>query len=280
MIQRLLVLSAFLYSSALLAFPLAKGPRPLFSPLAVTDSYDYEGIVALNNCSGSLVQFEGQSPNSPAYVFTNGHCLEGGYVRPGQYVYGRQSMRRFSLLNHNASDAGRVQATLVVYATMTGTDLTIYRLRETYTEIEQRFQIRPLLVAKDHPTAQTPIEILSGYWRRGYACSIDGFVFTLREGGWESHDSIRYTNPGCEVIGGTSGSPILARGTRTVVGINNTGNEDGGRCTENNPCEINESGEVFYQQGLSYGQQTYQVYTCLTANFEIDLSVPGCQLFH
>jgi hypothetical protein len=80
------------------------------------------------------------------------------------------------------------------------------------------------------------------------------------------------------VIGGTSGSPIIARGTRTVIGINNTGNEDGLRCEENNPCEIDEKGNVFYQRGQNYGQQTYWIYSCLTPNFDIDLNKPGCLL--
>jgi hypothetical protein len=47
----------------------------------------------------------------------------------------------------------------------------------------------------------------------------------------------------------------------------------------NNPCEIDSAGNITAQKDFSYGQQTYQVYTCLNQNNEIDLSVPGCKLF-
>lgn len=267
------------FSTASFAYPVATQPRPLFPSITAID-YDFEGIVALSNCSGSLIKFEGQPDTSQAYVLSNGHCYEGGFLENGKFLHNKNSTRRFTLMKPDGSDSGRITANKVVYATMTYTDVTLYRVNETYAEILQRYNIRPLTLASTHPTAQEPIEIISGYWRRGYSCNIDTFIYKLLEGGWENHDSIRYTNPGCEVIGGTSGSPILAKGTRTQIAINNTGNEDGGRCGINNPCEVNEKGDVFYQQGLNYGQQTYWFYSCLNAQFDIDLSIAGCMLHH
>ena len=120
--------------------------------------------------------------------------------------------------------------------------------------------------------------MISGYWQRGYRCLIDGFVNALKEDKYTWKDSIRYSNPGCEVIGGTSGSPIVLPGTRTVVGINNTGNESGERCTINNPCEIDAAGGVTYKKGLSYGEETYLLYSCIDANRNVDLAMEGCQL--
>ncbi len=273
----ILVLFAF-WSGLASAFPMPKGPRPAYTPQPPMMAYDFEGIVALSNCSGSLIQFEGQADTTPAFVLTNGHCYEGGFLEPGEVISGQGSTRRFMVLNPNSSDAGRVQATMVVYATMTKTDVTLYRLRETYTEIYQRYHVRPFKLAATHPIDQQPLDIVSGYWRRGYSCNINGFVFKLQEGNWTDEDSIRYSQPGCEVIGGTSGSPIIARGTRTVIGINNTGNEDGLRCQENNPCEIDEKGNVSVQQGQNYGQQTFWIYSCLTPSFDLDLNKPGCAL--
>jgi V8-like Glu-specific endopeptidase len=122
------------------------------------------------------------------------------------------------------------------------------------------------------------MEVISGYWMRGYSCNIETFVPKLEEDGWVCEDSIRYSRPGCETIGGTSGSPVIRAGTRTVIGVNNTGNEDGEKCTMNNPCEIDKDGKIVFQKGYSYGQQTYWVYSCLNQYNEIDLKVPGCQL--
>lgn len=277
--QFILAIIIFQVSNAL-AYPIATAPRPDFAPSPFTAQYDFEGIVALSGCSGSLVQFQGQPDTDRAYVLTNGHCYEGGFPAPQTIIYGRPSSRKFTLLNPDSSDAGRVTATQAVYATMTKTDVALYRVRETYVEIKQKFNIRPLLMSPEHPSLQQPMDVISGFWRRGYTCNIDFFPHILREGAWDNQDSIRYTNPGCETIGGTSGAPVLAHGTRTVIGINNTGNEHGRRCTENNPCEIDPQGTVFFKKGLSYGQQTYWFYTCLNSLYEIDLSTPGCQLFH
>jgi hypothetical protein len=242
--------------------------------------YNFEGIVGLDNCSGSIVRFENSRDNDPAMVLTNGHCYEGGFTDPGHFVSGVQSSRRFSVLDPTAGTLGKVTANLVIYSTMTGTDMTLYRLNETYTDILSKYGVHALTLSSSHPHATDKVEIISGYWKKGYQCSIDNFVHQLHEDQWTWTDSIRYSRPGCETIGGTSGSPILLAGTRTVIGVNNTGNDDGEKCTMDNPCEIDENGNITYQQGLSYGQQTYWLYTCLNANNEVDLSTAGCLLPH
>jgi len=117
----------------------------------------------------------------------------------------------------------------------------------------------------------------SGYWDRGYSCEIDNFVFRIKEGAWSWTDSIRYT-ASCDTIGGTSGSPLIAKGERRVIGINNTSNVNGEQCTLNNPCEVSENGAIFFQKGLRYGQQTFNVYTCLTLDFKFDLKLKSCEL--
>ena len=77
-----------------------------------------------------------------------------------------------------------------------------------------------------------------------------------------------------------SGSPVILAGTRTVVGVNNTGNDSGERCTMNNPCEIDQNGNVEAHEGFSYGQQTYWIYSCLNERLELDLHKAGCLLYH
>lgn len=247
---------------------------------ANTAGYNFEGIVALNNCSGSLVRLEKSQDSDKALVFTNGHCFEGGFINTGEFVSHKPSSRRMNIMNPTSGTAVSLNATEVVYATMTNTDMAIYKLDVSYADIKSKYNVSPLTLASTHPTATTAIEIISGYWRRGYKCQIDGFVPQLKEEDWLWKDSIRYSRPGCETIGGTSGSPILAAGTRTMIGINNTGNESGEKCTMNNPCEIDDKGKITYTQGVSYGQQTYLVYTCLNDKNEIDLGVEGCMLNH
>ena len=170
-----------------------------------------------------------------------------------------------------------ITTTRVVYAAMTDTDITIYELNQTYQDIQNKFNIQSFNLDTIRPSIGTDIEIVSGYWERGYSCAIDAFIFNLKEGDWLFKDSIRYTD-GCDTIGGTSGSPVLAKGTRSVIAINNTANENGAHCTVNNPCEVSKDGTITVLKDKKYGQQTFNIYSCLSPDFGIDLSRVGCVL--
>jgi V8-like Glu-specific endopeptidase len=280
--------SSVLFSSAILltfssasafALPTVKGSQAsLTVPSSLTASYDFEGIVGLDDCSGSLIRFAQSLDTDQAMVLTNGHCLESGMPAPGTVISGQASSRGFSLMSSDGTVAGNLTATQVLYSTMTKTDITLYRTQETYAQIMTQYGVRPFELASTHPLKGVAIEVISGYWQRGYSCSIDGFVNEVKEADWTWMDSIRYSATGCDVIGGTSGSPVLATGTRTVIGINNTTNESGERCTVDNPCEVDASGNVTYKEGLGYAEETYLIYTCTNANRDIDLTLPGCQL--
>lgn len=240
-------------------------------------NFDFEGIVKLSNCSGSLVKFSGQPLTSKAIVLTNGHCVKRfGLLEPGEVWHNRAYQRSMEVADASGHFYN-VEATKVMYATMTYTDAALFELRETYLELE-KLGVAALEVSSEHPVENTPIEIVSGYWERGFRCNIEKFVHKLLEGRWTFNDSIKYSEPGCEVYGGTSGSPIVEVGTRRVIGINNTGNESGRTCTINNPCEVDDKNNVVVDKGAGYGQQTYIFYSCLSVDFQIDLNVAGCQL--
>ncbi len=160
---------------------------------------------------------------------------------------------------------------------MTNTDIALYELSDSYETILSKYKIESFTLDSVRPFEGTNIDIVSGFWDRGYSCEIDSFIFNLKEGDWMFTDSIRYTD-GCATVGGTSGSPITARGTRSVIAINDTANENGKSCAVNNPCEIDEAGKVTVLKDKKYGQQTYNIYSCLRPDFNIDLSVPGCVL--
>jgi V8-like Glu-specific endopeptidase len=249
-------------------------------PHTFTQNYNFEGIVALSNCSGSLIRFEHSMPTDLAMVITNGHCYEGGFIDAGQFMVDRPSNRRFDLLAPDSSSLGTLRAKRVLYASMTKTDVTLYQLTDTFAAIESKYGIHPLTLASTTTNPGQDIEVISGYWQRGYSCKVEAIIPHLKEGDWTWDNSIRYSRPGCEVIGGTSGSPVIATGTRTMIAINNTGNEDGDRCTVNNPCEVDANGNITYTQGYSYSEQTYWIYSCLAADNTVDVNTPGCQLFH
>ncbi|TDD87702.1 S1 family peptidase [Actinomadura rubrisoli] len=224
---------------------------------------DFTGIVALSNCSGSLVRGPRSRDTDAALVLTNGHCLESGMPKAGQVIVDQPSTRAFKLLDPTGQkELGSLQATKVEYATMTDTDVTVYRLSSTYADIKKKYGAPALRLSTARPHDGTEIRVVSGYWKKIYGCKTEATVHRLREGEWTWKDSIRYA-PECQTIHGTSGSPIIDVRTRHVVGVNNTGNDDGERCTLNNPCEVDRDGNVTVRHGIHYGQQTYLLARCL-----------------
>ncbi|WP_405193382.1 serine protease [Streptomyces anulatus] len=257
------------------AAPQTKYTAPDTAPAA--KAVTFAGTVALSNCSGSVVRIPDAAPTDPALVLSNGHCMESGFPGPGEVVVDQPSSRTFTLLNASGSGVGTLKASKIAYGTMTDTDLSLYELTSTYQQIEDSYGIRALELETAHPTAGTAITVASGYWKRTYSCDIDGFVHQLKEGRWTWKDSVRYT-PECQTIGGTSGSPVIDDATGKVVAVNNTGNESGQECTDNNPCEVDENGGVTVREGINYAQQTYNMVPCIGAGSKIDLTREGCAL--
>ncbi|WP_405457439.1 serine protease [Streptomyces sp. NBC_00101] len=237
----------------------------------------FAGTVALSNCSGSVVRTPTALPTDPALVLSNGHCLETGFPAAGQVLVNRASTRSFTLLNAAGTGVGTLRASKIAYGTMTDTDISLYQLTRTYAQIESSYGIKALELSATHPVAGTAITVASGYWKRTYTCAVDGFVYRLKEGAWTWKDSVRYTSA-CQTIGGTSGSPVIDNATGKVIAVNNTGNEDGQRCTDNNPCEVDANGTVTVRKGINYAQQTYGIVPCVGPGSVIDLNRSGCAL--
>ncbi|MEU0879682.1 serine protease [Lentzea sp. NPDC005914] len=236
---------------------------------------DFSGTVGLSNCSGSLVRLPSSAPADKALMLTNGHCYQ--LMKAGQVVTNVAANREVKLLNGASTEIAKLRTAKLLYATMTGTDVSFYQLNTTYQQIQQQYGIRALELSASHPVAKTDIRVVSGYWKKIYSCQVDGFVYQLKEADWIWRDSLRYTSS-CNTIGGTSGSPIIDNASGKVVGINNTGNESGGRCTMNNPCEVDSAGKVVVRKGINYGQQTFDFVSCFGPGTTLNLSLPGCKV--
>lgn len=265
-------------STSAFAFPLkiTAATKPLST---MTTSHDFQGAVALSNCSGSLIRLETSTDADKAWVLTNGHCLGGlALIGPGVVKTNVNTSRRVTVFNEDLTKKATFYTAKLLYGTMTKTDIAIYQLDETYGEILQDHNLEAYTLSSTEPTVGTEMEIVSGYWKKGYSCKVEAIVDKLKEDKWTMEQSIRYSRPGCETIGGTSGSPIIKAGTREVIAINNTGNEDGEECTMNNPCEIDAAGNKTFVKGYAYGQQTAWLYSCLNSSREIDLTIKGCKL--
>lgn len=273
---------SFLFSFSAYALPVGVD-QPLDAPINYVlereVEYDFNGIVAMRNCSAALVHFEGQPKTSKAYVLTNGHCTGGffgGFPKPGQVIFNKRDRRSMNV-HININDRVGIRTEMMVYSTMTDTDAALFRITDTYADLEAK-GVYSFEMASKRPIVNEDIQIVSGYWREGFTCQIESFVHELHEDDWVMKDSIRYSDPGCEVYGGTSGSPVIRKGERVVVAVNNTGNESGQKCTMNNPCEVEANGDVSVIKGRGYAQQTYWFATCLDDQYNLDLEVQGCLL--
>jgi hypothetical protein len=84
---------------------------------------------------------------------------------------------------------------------------------------------------------------------------------------------------GCTFRSGASGSPLVSETTGQVVGVVNAVYFGGTPCSLHNPCEVDASGKTSVRpKGTSYGQYAYRLAACVSADGDLDLSLPTCAL--
>lgn len=270
-------LATLLAVAAPLAQAQAQGTaRPAAQAAATPAATDFSGIVALSDCSGAIVRWTSSAATDPALMLTNGHCYK--FFGPREVIVNLPSVRSVTLLKADGSTAGTVQTTTLLYGTMWQTDVSLYQLSLTYRQLKRQYGV-PAITISDHHAVDKhqPISIISGYWKTEYDCDLNAFAYRLHENGWTWRKSLRYEDGGCQIIGGTSGSPVLDA-NRMEIGINNTIDEaDGDPCSLDNPCEQNHKGQIHSYPNRGYGQEVWLFYTCLNDN-KIDLDKVGCKL--
>ena len=275
------LLAAIMSLSAASAFAVKQAPYA--NPLVVRNNtksistIDFEGIVKLSGCSGSLVTFKGAPKTNKAIVMTNGHCLP--INAPGQVVTNLAVRAGASVGLFDANKKlNKLPLARVIYATMDSTDVTFYESTMTYAEIETQFNTEAFTLNDELVRLGTNIEVVSGYWEISTICEAEAIAPFLHEAAFVWKNAIRYSSK-CMTKGGYSGSPVVELNTRTVVGLHNTGNNGKLDCSDNNPCEKDAAGVLVYRElNRRYAQQVYQFYGCLNAKYEIDISVAGCSV--
>ncbi len=244
---------------------------------------DLTATVKFGPCSASFVTLENRGANQQGMVLTNGHCSGLGSNHLGAQkfpafgeAFAHQRMQGLMpLLGPNASFP--LVLDRLIYATMTGTDIALYRTRETYAEIKARTNIEPLVIAKN-PVLQPgkDLLLLSAQREDVQTCTFDRRIGEVREEWAVWKNVLRLT--GCAAEHGFSGSPVVLKGTKIVVGVQNTAYRGGAAaCTFDNPCEV-EGTIRTANPGDVYAQDLTAIYTCLDTDGEIDPSVHGCQL--
>jgi hypothetical protein len=133
----------------------------------------------------------------------------------------------------------------------------------------------------------------SGFSKRVYACTLNGFAYRLFNDFFDWRHSLRFVrDPACRTIHGTSGSPVLNPRTRVVLGVNNAINLEPPKCATGRSCpghrraldcsvslcERTKSGILSQHPHRRYGQQTWWLTTCVGRGRSLNLDVPGCLL--
>ncbi|RKT54769.1 S1 family peptidase [Saccharothrix australiensis] len=247
------------------------------APPAWAADVDFTGAVDVDGCSGSLVRMPTSRDGDRALVLTNGHCYEGAWPVPDEVLVDQPSHRLLTLLDGKGERVADVHAAKVLYATMTGTDITLYQLDTSYRDLQRRHRVRPLTVSAERPAAGAGIRVVSGSMKTVFSCHVDQLVYRLLEKAYVAKDVVRYTQA-CATGPGTSGSPVVDAASGQVVAINSTSNREGGQCTLDNPCEMDRDGVITVRKGSSYATQTYWLTTCMGAGNKLDLGRRGCLL--
>jgi V8-like Glu-specific endopeptidase len=236
-----------------------------------------EGAAAVGDCRGSVVRAPAARPTDLALALTNGHCVQSSRPAVGKALVNQPANldKPVSIADSAGYPKATARAVRLVYATMTGTDIALYRLDKTYAQLAAQG-------AKVFNLPTTPMRagdrffLAHGSGRP--ACAVEAVVHT-REAGYQQDNAVRYAlSDACTSKPGYSGSPLLSPDENTVLGVNNTHNDNGEKCTESNPCEVDPSGTITAVQGRSYGQQVHQITGCLDARSQLDLSRSGCTL--
>jgi hypothetical protein len=258
-----------------------------------------KGAVAMHGvgaCSGALVTFKGRGMATRALVLSAGHCANRGSVQiplrqasiamldVGEVLYRAEYRRALTLETGNSEEPRTcVEADQVVYATLTGADVMLLRLTETYEQIERRAGVKPLIVSEDTAfPAGLAVTMPSALWQNDRACQVEVIVEKVKESRWIWGPLLRLRMDAdtCTAPRGASGAPVIRTDTSEVIGLFGTmGDTAGTPCELNNPCEVKSDGSaVVVAKNQNYVHFVHQFYSCLDTAREIDLDVRGCSL--
>ena len=244
-------------------------PNP---PLEAAELSLYGGVAQTDfgsQCTATLI--ETGVDEAPAYMLTNGHCVGLDTAPANQSVIDVAASGEatfFNVAGAKASTLLRVPAERVEYATMRARDIAVVRLASTLGALRAAGAV-PLPIATtasagtDVVNISVPTQGITSddrVMRKG-TCTTGADVDVIE---WRWLWTNASTND-CEgVLGGASGSPLIAHGeivsiiNTTTLGVNV---ESGGFCYLGKPCAVTADG-VNFEPGESYGVDITGVDAC------------------
>jgi V8-like Glu-specific endopeptidase len=262
-------------------------------------TYNGVGLIKIrdfSSCTGFFIQPK-PSDTAPAYVLTNGHCIDllENLLSPTEIVVDR-TLRSYgrspAILTYTPGyfaniDRGRSTYAVkkVLYATMKNNDMALLELAISQKDL-MASGVNPLQLAEKSAAVGTKIDVVgipgeaipfTQQYLHRVSCSM-GAMVRVKEGGYDWKRALRHR---CSLLGGMSGSPMIAAAGNKVVGIVNTGGGSGGRrsplCTLDNPCEIAQDDKPKPTVSFNYGQLLDRLPGCFNQGV-FDLQHPSCKL--
>ncbi|WP_369931084.1 serine protease [Xanthomonas sp. NCPPB 2632] len=256
------------WSLLLLSLGVASGVAATEAPLLSSASDARFRAVGLidapdgGTCTGSIVAGSMSPDDSrPALLLTSGHCVLGKAPVPNQVRVDEAAPSGYRFTPAYFQDAQAVHRSLAVerilYATTKGMDIAVLRLAASYGDLAV-LGISPLAPAAPGIVGTLPVDLpqipandvpLHERFLRLSTCQASEPV-RLFEG---ERLFLRESATDCTgIAGGSSGSPVLRRGTSQVVGVLGTMVDprlDG--CGFDRPCELT-GRQPFSRTGASY----------------------------
>lgn len=232
-------------------------------------------------CTGFIINHG--VANAPAYLMTNGHCVEVFDSTTVVHQAPVEGEARFQLFKDNLAAAVSVKINEISWASMRGTDIAILKTEQTLAELQQQglnaYTLAPL------PKAGTALSIMGvpvqnlpqDEWALRQVQCQAAHTTRLFEFVWIWDRAQAGDCAG--ILPGHSGSPVLDPAGK-VVGIINTstiGAEAGGNCYLGKPCELRNSG-VVAMPNTSYWLAVDGVRGCFNTAGEFSLQQPACAL--
>ena len=253
----------------------------------------YNGVVRYfgrTQCTGVFIEApvgRDASASAPAYVLTNGHCADFPGANDVLVNLVAPTTHRvvFDYFADTQTRQVSVPVSRIAYVTMKGRDLAVLELGVPFAEVV-RWGYVPRSLSLTVPVHNEPVVVvgapLTGVAATSFlrlaSCRLESKAPVVMEYVWHWFDMDRHRC--ADVVGGSSGSPVISTQTDRVVGLVNTtttGAVPFTECVLNHPCEPVAGGAVG-QMSTSYMTPLAGVGNCFDESGVFDLTSDACPL--
>ncbi len=234
-------------------------------------------------CTATFIQTPNLNLDAPAYVITNGHCVnynfEDNPIYTSQPIEATITFKKLADIQEN--NYLRFSCKRIVYSTMKGTDLAIVELNHTNRELINA-GLSPIPIADAIPaqgdkifTYGYPLAFNPSTLR--VSTGIQGQKHNVAEFIWLWFDL--YSNNMKNISSGSSGSPVFSSLQRGIWGLINTTTSDGvGNCELGAPCEFTQNKIPSTLPNINYVLDVTSLKQCFNKKGLFDLHLESCSL--